>query len=175
MIQSKEMETWERIIPDCQIVFDVGCRNDRMFYEINPNADIHLFDPIEREGQNNFALGQFPTKRKRIYTQVDSMIYMGYTEYKYVEVKRLDDYCKENNIDHIDFLKIDTEGFDFEVIKGCGRFIKNIKYIQFEDFERFYGGRKLKDILKYLSDHYFWEIVDKYGSPLNYLLKNVNF
>lgn len=31
----------------------------------------------------------------------------------------LDDFCRQQGIDRIDFLKIDTEGFDLEVIRGA--------------------------------------------------------
>ena len=41
----------------------------------------------------------------------------------------LDDYIIENNIKRIDFLKIDTEGYEFNVIKGLGEHIKNVKYM----------------------------------------------
>ena len=40
----------------------------------------------------------------------------GMTERK-TKTITLDDYCKD--IDHIDFLKIDVEGAEFDVLKGC--------------------------------------------------------
>jgi len=54
-----------------------------------------------------------------------------------VETKTLDLFCKEQLIEHIDFLKIDTEGSELNVLKGATDLLKNgsIKYIQFE-----YGG-----------------------------------
>jgi FkbM family methyltransferase len=47
-------------------------------------------------------------------------------ETEIVESKTLDSFCKENNINEIDLLKIDTEGFDFEVLQGAeSMLIKN--------------------------------------------------
>ena len=45
-----------------------------------------------------------------------------------------DSYCKDNNLNKIDFLKLDLEGFDFEALKGFSRFFeeKKIKFVQFE-------------------------------------------
>jgi len=45
-----------------------------------------------------------------------------------------DNFLKENNIDFVDFLKIDVEGAEYEVLKGFEESIKNgkIKAIQFE-------------------------------------------
>lgn len=40
-----------------------------------------------------------------------------------VEAISLDDFCDANSIDHVDFLKIDAEGFDLEVLKGASRLI----------------------------------------------------
>ena len=44
----------------------------------------------------------------------------------------LNQICEKHNIKNIDFLKIDTEGHEFEVLKGMGQSIKNIKYILVE-------------------------------------------
>jgi len=40
-----------------------------------------------------------------------------------VEAISLDDFCDSNSIDHVDFLKIDAEGFDLEVLKGASGLI----------------------------------------------------
>ncbi|MEZ5582519.1 MAG: FkbM family methyltransferase [Candidatus Competibacteraceae bacterium] len=40
----------------------------------------------------------------------------------HVTVDRLSAYCDRHSIDHIDLLNIDTQGFDLEVLKGCGAF-----------------------------------------------------
>jgi FkbM family methyltransferase len=36
-----------------------------------------------------------------------------------VTVLRMDDYCRDKHIQHIDLLKIDTEGFELNVLKGA--------------------------------------------------------
>jgi FkbM family methyltransferase len=54
-----------------------------------------------------------------------------------VPLSTLDDYCEKNEIEHIDYLKIDTEGNELFVLLGAKKMISNrhIKVIQFE-----YGG-----------------------------------
>jgi len=49
----------------------------------------------------------------------------------------LDEYCRNNEIEHIDFLKIDTEGNEWAVLDGARELLAKgaIKTIQFE-----YGG-----------------------------------
>ena len=76
--------------------------------------------------------------------------------------------AKENNADHIDFLKIDVDGYDFEVIKGAGDFINKIKYIQFEDFKGFVNGKFAQDVFDYLKD---WNVYELYSANImNYVL-----
>tara|TARA_Y100000590_G_scaffold396971_1_gene478158 strand:- start:671 stop:1396 length:726 start_codon:yes stop_codon:yes gene_type:complete len=42
------------------------------------------------------------------------------------------DFIKKNKLEKIDILKIDTEGYEFEILKGLGHKIMNIKLIYFE-------------------------------------------
>ena len=54
-----------------------------------------------------------------------------------VPVTYLDKFCQDNHIEHIHFLKIDTEGSEWNVLQGANKLITNgqIDTIQFE-----YGG-----------------------------------
>ena len=73
-----------------------------------------------------------------------------------VEVDTLDSFCSENLINHIAFLKIDTEGEELNVLKGALGLLQNkaISAIQFE-----YGGcyidseSTLQEVYKLLSKH----------------------
>ncbi len=85
-------------------------------------------------------------------------------------VQRGDDFCNELNIESIDFLKIDTEGNDFKVLKGFETKIKNnkIRLIQFE-----YGPFAIdsKDLLKdfyVLLNHYGYVIGKIYPSYIDF-------
>lgn len=51
-----------------------------------------------------------------------------------VEVVTIDQYAKEHNIEFIDILKSDTQGFDDKVIKGCKRLIEKncISFLELE-------------------------------------------
>jgi len=44
----------------------------------------------------------------------------------------LSDYMNQNQISKIDFLKIDTEGYEFKVLQGLGKNISNVSLIMFE-------------------------------------------
>ncbi len=49
-----------------------------------------------------------------------------------VKIRMLKNFMGENSLKYIDILKIDTEGYEFNVIKGAEEKIKNINYIYFE-------------------------------------------
>ena len=69
-------------------------------------------------------------------------------------------YLKKNNINKIDFLKIDTEGYELEVLIGLKNTIKNVRIIFFEHhydnmIEKKY---KFQDIHNLLSSNHFKKI-----------------
>ena len=51
-----------------------------------------------------------------------------------VDVNTIDNYCKTNEIEFIDILKIDTQGYEENVLLGATNMIKNkkIKFIELE-------------------------------------------
>jgi FkbM family methyltransferase len=49
-----------------------------------------------------------------------------------VQTKRIDTFMQENCIEHIDFLKIDTQGNDLNVIKSLGKMIDKVDTIELE-------------------------------------------
>ena len=49
-----------------------------------------------------------------------------------VDQIKLEDYINDKNLDNLDLLKIDTEGSEFEVLKGLGEYLGKFKIILFE-------------------------------------------
>jgi FkbM family methyltransferase len=51
-----------------------------------------------------------------------------------VQMESLDAFCSEHKINFIDYLKMDVEGYEFEVLKGARNLIQTgkIEFIQFE-------------------------------------------
>jgi FkbM family methyltransferase len=73
-----------------------------------------------------------------------------------VTTKNLDSICQEEGISHIDFLKIDTEGAEWEIIRGAKGLLqkKAVAVLQFE-----YGGNyqdaktTLEQVYTFLTQH----------------------
>ena len=49
-----------------------------------------------------------------------------------IKISKLKDYIEKNNIKKIDFIKIDTEGYEFEILLGLENKIKLVDIIMFE-------------------------------------------
>lgn len=87
-----------------------------------------------------------------------------------IELIRGDDFIKANNIESIDFMKLDLEGAEFDALIGFQESLKNgiIKAIQFE-----YGYINIST-KKLLID--FYELFNKYGYTLGKIFpKTVEF
>jgi FkbM family methyltransferase len=81
-----------------------------------------------------------------------------------MEIRCLDDFCEAHQIDTIDFLKIDTEGFELEVLQGAQSLLSNgkVKVIQFEFNEvNIVKRRFLRDFYELLPDYRFYRIGTK--------------
>ena len=62
-----------------------------------------------------------------------------------VEIIRLDTWLKSNFIEQIDFIWIDVQGSEFEVIDGLGKKISKINFLWVEYGEMFYEGAMDRD------------------------------
>lgn len=72
--------------------------------------------------------------------EVEKLLRMQAPEIKQLNCTTLDKFCKENDITQVDFLKIDTEGHELDVLQGSEKMLSEgrVKCIQFE-----YGGTYL--------------------------------
>ena len=78
-----------------------------------------------------------------------------------VNINMLDQYCSNMNIQHINYLKIDTEGGDLEVLKGGVNMLNdsNIDFVQVETSLNVYNKK-----------HISFEIVKEYLESKKYFL-----
>lgn len=74
-----------------------------------------------------------------------------------VNLKRFDNYWEDQNI-IIDYVKIDVEGHELDVLNGFGELIKNVRLVQFE-----FGGTHI-DTRIFFRD--FWEFFSKHNFTL---------
>tara|TARA_Y100001935_G_scaffold71429_2_gene59599 strand:+ start:2838 stop:5621 length:2784 start_codon:yes stop_codon:yes gene_type:complete len=82
-----------------------------------------------------------------------------------VQTIRLDTFINKYKIDHIDYLKIDTQGTDLKVVQSLGDKLCNVDTIQMEvQLQELYKNSFTKDeIVKYMNDNNFKLIDTSYG------------
>ena len=105
----------------------------------NEVGEFNIYNFGENEGTNSFFYNKVLYK--------DSQKIIPKTER--IATTTIDIFCKENNIDIIDYLKCDTEGNDFNVILGCKEMFNNnnIFALQFEyNWRWINAGSYLKNV-----------------------------
>ena len=89
-----------------------------------------------------------------------------------VDTVTLETFCKEKNLKSIDYLKIDTEGYDLNVLKGLNfdDIIPQVILCEFEDRKTLPLGYKWTDLADFLESKGYivlvfeWYPIKKYGS-----------
>lgn len=86
-----------------------------------------------------------------------------------VEVVRLDTFCKERKIEHIDFIWSDIQGCEIDLIDGGREMLAKTDYLytEYNNGPMYEGCLDLQGIMDRLPG---WELVEDYGGDA--LLKN---
>jgi len=102
----------------------------------------------------NVALGE---TEKQVGLSIDNFTQAKYiTEIGYVQMQTLDSY----NFTDVDLIKIDVEGYEMSVLKGCERTLEQCKYLMIElnnNSKRFKSNNAI--IERWLSDKGFSSII----------------
>jgi FkbM family methyltransferase len=167
------------------VVLDVGANvglTVKNFHRDFPNSTIHAFEPSPRTYREltnntakleavqtwNFGLGSQAARLKLLEnsrsgrssileTGVDGWgTVQAQTE---VEIRTLDDFCAEHGIEKVDILKVDTEGYDLEVLKGAQRLLNENRigmvYCEIFFMEIYRGMPPFDEMYRYLIDRRF--------------------
>ena len=142
--------------------FGLGSSAGKMdFYAFNYNQ-INSFVPIEKNSK---------FERSRKLAEVKNL--KKFEKKIKAKLSTLDNYCKENNINEIDLIKIDTQGFESEVLDGSYEMLSNqkIKIIEIELILGFAYEKKLSffDLENKLQPHGYKLIsISNSGNVISY-------
>ncbi len=177
------------ILKDNPLIFDVGAnigQSIEMFKGIWKNAIVHSFEPSNKLFNilkthkydktiflNNTAVGSQIEKRVFNLNQksgLNSFLDLDPSEENRFRNKEviakeetlidtIDSYILKNNITYIDLLKTDTQGFDFEVLKGAIKTFSEKKVhsilIEINFLPMYIGQAKSGEIIDFLSANNF--------------------
>ena len=162
------------------IFFDVGANIGEwtnFVSKMKPGAKVFSFEPIDdsfNDLSKNVKSKNARLIKMALGDKTEKVVFNVYGDYSVmnsmyarasdglmvlkkqeVDMMRLDDFCLENNVKNIDFLKIDVEGNELKVLDGAKDMLSNdkISVIQFE-----YGGTYidaeilLKDVFDFFSE-----------------------
>jgi FkbM family methyltransferase len=107
----------------------------------NGRAQFNAIDVENNEYQNSgiSSLRDGLTTNEKNFIQVD------------VEMTRMDSFMQKHNLHAIDFLKLDVEGMNYEVLEGFGSYLKNIKAIQTEgEYKQYWKDQKIYEDIEQL-------------------------
>ena len=118
------------------------------FFESSGSSLIsaHKEDKMYNLSRKAFMQITQPFKKIKDYTEIE------------VQTQTLDNFCKDNNIQNIDLLKLDTDGNEFEVLKGAENLLSKNKikliYTEISGTKKNFNN-KVKDIVDMLAKYNF--------------------
>ena len=124
----------------------VGIRNEKKFLiETTDSASATYCD---------FKINSHYLKRKKFFYNFNA------NKKQETQLLNLSTFIKKNKIKKIDYLKIDTEGYELNVVKGLNKYIKIIRLIHFEHhYDDMYKKKyTYHDIHSHLSKNHFCKI-----------------
>ena len=181
-----ELLVLKKYISNGDVIFDAGANIGewtKYVLKISPEAKIHCFEPCRGTFQmlknnvgadaklNNFGLSDKPGEADFFVVAdgagTNSLFCNAEIQKKErVILNSVDNYCAQQKIPKINFLKIDVEGGEFSVLRGADNLLKNgmIDFVQFE-YNRTYidANIRLLDVFNYFS-----------GKPYKYFLIKYN-
>lgn len=160
------------------VVYDIGAHNGNFTKKIRgmlPNAEIHQFEGSPNKKQK---VREGPWHHVVLSDKDDAEVvfhhdggtgdtYMPETpkfmksNYKQTLIKtsRLDTYCKKHSIPLPHMIKIDVQGAELDVLRGCDDILKHCRLIHCEvpaqDIEFNTGSPTQNDVFNFFMDHEF--------------------
>jgi FkbM family methyltransferase len=154
--------------------FEPDDKNRQLLYKRvsrHPNKDHVFIDPrcVGREPQSGMA---FYTSEESSGISSLAAFHQTHIASQHVDVTTLDNLLAEKKLKKVDFLKIDTEGYDLFVLQGfpwSSMVRPKVIECEFEDAKTISLGYSFHDLATFLSDRSYkvwvseWHPVIRYG------------
>ena len=154
------------------VVFDIGANigyfSFLMAQLVGPGGRVHAFEPtryaLDRFRRNlalnpslpaaSIVLNEVgllaePAARFEAIESRFSATLPSYFEREAITFTSLDRYCEEHQLERLDFIKIDVDGYDYEAVKGGGKAIAKYHPLILAEFCQRVLQEKDCDVLRY--------------------------
>jgi FkbM family methyltransferase len=177
----------EKIGIDAKTIFDVGANIGQtalVFSSHFPKATIHSFEPVSATFQKllsntqgnprikchqlalsnvkeQISISVFEDDQSSVLNSLKNNLQSNTpnTKLETINTDTLDHFAEENNIDSIDLLKIDTEGYEIPVLNGAVKSLQNHKvkmiYLEVGFSKQNTRNSYLTDVLELLAQYDF--------------------
>jgi FkbM family methyltransferase len=130
---------------------------DEIFQKRKLSYTIHSFEPLpaafskieaefsenERVKLNNIGIGRengmatlfsnaAESEIASLYKHDDPHMELSFDVKTDIHIRNLDQYCQDNSITTVNFMKIDTEGGEYDILSSSRIISSNVEFIQFE-------------------------------------------
>lgn len=168
---------------NARIIFEIGANYGqdanmlKLFFGV-PGSNVYVFEPHpqlykyiqgrydfnsydyavgDTDGETDFYLSDFSRYNPGSSTCVPYEFTKDLKKIKVNQIKMKSFLDKHKEIDEIDFLKVDAEGLDYEVLVGFEEYIHKVKCIQTEaeQYSMTYGHHIFSDIVQFLISNNF--------------------
>ena len=154
------------------VIKNCGITQEEVFINFNKN--------LESSSSTINKLNENSKYFKKKYLLLNFLNLKKVSEKIKIKVIRLENYLKKEKIKKIEILKIDTEGYEYQVLKSLGDNIKNIQLVHFEHHydDMIIKEYKFKDIHNFLTLNGFTKIFKikmNFRKSFEYIYKNKKF
>lgn len=148
--------------------FAIGSSKGEKNFFINHYTGSSSFLRVKKDTQwLNLRSQQYKIKPEKFLNKVNK-----------TTIYSIDDYCTEKQIDEIDIIKVDTQGYEDEVLEGCQKMLSEnkIKFIELEIiFSDIYEkSLTISDIESKLQNNYRLFANDFYGNLYSNMIYQLN-
>jgi FkbM family methyltransferase len=137
----------------------------------NDQDNIRLFQYglAAEEGEMNLYFNEEGSGWASVYQRQGSMFNKDLSRSETIKLIRLDDFCRDNDIEHIDFMKIDVEGFELSVLQGAKEILEKTRFVQFEfSFANYDAATYLKDFFEIMENFKIYRVLQNGIHELQY-------
>ena len=152
-ILTKMKDRYLKKFPNAEIIIEniaLGSENKEVLFKQFDESSSSTLSNINEQSK------YFKKKFKVLNFFINKKVYKTFK----IKIETLSNYLEKNNINSVGFLKIDTEGYEYEILKGMK---DKIKFVDIVMFEHHYDNMIKKnytftDINELLKQHNFKQI-----------------